>query len=99
MMYSWIENVGRWPSKLARDQRQAALCINGRLMFREHDQRRTILIKSRVHAGGDFHSTGEGEANVHAVAHLVGGERAFDFLDDLVVRRNFRKGQRGGRAA
>ena len=57
------------------------------------------LVKARVHPGGDLDSTGERETNVHAVAHFVGRKGAFDFVDQLFVRRNFRKRERAGGTA
>ena len=68
-------------------------------MLGEHDQRRPGLVEPRVHAGGDLHAAREGQADVHAVLHLVRGERAADFLGDLLVRRDALECEgEGGRA-
>src|SRR5438034_10181311 len=64
-------------------------------MFRKNDQCRSRLIQPRVHPRSDLHPAREGEANVNAIVHAVGRERALDLGDDLFVRRNLRKGQRG----
>ena len=60
-------------------------------MFGEHNQRRPVLVEPGIHSRCDFHSAGEREANMHAIAHPVCRERAFDFLDDFFARRNFRE--------
>ena len=91
-----IENLRRRPAHFARDQVETALGVNGRLVFRKDDQGWATLVEARVHPGGDLHSASEGESNVHPVAHLVGGECALDFLNQLLVRRNIREGERGG---
>jgi len=36
---------------------------------------------------------------MHAVAHLVGGQRAANLLDDLFMRRDLGEGERHGRTA
>src|SRR5258708_21445835 len=93
-MNSWIENLrGRTP-KLTRDQAKAGLRVNGRLMFRQHDQCRPALIQPRVHSGSDLHAAGEGKADVSAVAHFVRRQRALDLVDDLFRRWNLRERER-----
>src|SRR4030095_16896757 len=62
--------------------------------FSEHDQRWTVLIEPRIHPGRDLRAAGERETNMNAISHLVCGERALDFLDDFLARRNF--GERQG---
>ena len=67
-------------------------------MFGQHDQGRARLIQARVHPGSDLHSAREREADVHAVAHLIRGERALDLVDDLFARWKIDKRQRARRA-
>ena len=60
-------------------------------MLGEDNQRRAGLVQSRVHAAGDFHAARERQADVDAVRHLVGRERAADLLSDFRVRGNLRE--------
>jgi hypothetical protein len=55
------------------------------------------LVEPRVHARGDLDTAGEGEPDVHAGLHAVGGERAPDLLGDLLVGRDLAERQRPGR--
>src|ERR1019366_8215700 len=56
------------------------------------------LVSRRVHVRGYLRGGGQGEADVHAIGHLVGRERAPDLRDDLRVGGNRLEGQRLGRA-
>src|SRR6476660_104910 len=89
MMNTRIEHIRRRAADLARDQTQARFRINGWLVFSEHDQCRPALVESRVHAGGDLHSTCQREPNMRAIPHFICSERAFDFVDDFFGGRNF----------
>ncbi len=55
------------------------------------------MIQARIHPGSDFDSAREREPDMDAVAHLVGDERSFDFVDDFFSRRNLDKRQRARR--
>src|SRR5260370_19707293 len=92
-----VENLGRRATELAREQRQPSFRVNRRFVFGKDDQGRTRLIQTRIHSGSDFHATGESQANVNTVLHLVSGERALDFLDDFFARPNFGERKRGSR--
>src|SRR6266446_3536975 len=91
-----IENFRRRSSHFARDEREASRGVDWRFVFGEHDQSRTGSIQPRIHSGSDFHPASEGETNVDAVVHTVGGKGAPDFVDYLFVRRNFRERKCGG---
>src|SRR5690606_11798453 len=92
-----IQAIGWETPDRARDERQALLRIYRRLELRQHDERGARLIQPRLHSGGDFHPSGERKANVDAVAHLVGFERAPNLGDDLLVGWNPTKSQSLGR--
>ena len=86
-----VEAVRREAPHAACDEREPAAPVDRRLELREHDQRRTGLVEPRIHAGGDLDAAGEGEANVHAVAHRVRLERAADLRDHRLVARDLRE--------
>ena len=54
------------------------LVVDRRLVLGQHDQRRPRLVQPRVHAAGDLHAARQRQADVDAVGHVVGGERAAD---------------------
>src|SRR6266567_5981079 len=96
MMNSGIQHIRRRPADLARDQTQSRFGINWWLVFGEHDQCRSALVESRVHARGDLNSACQREPNMRAIPHFVCSERAFDFVDDFLVWRNFAERKRTG---
>src|SRR5579864_1861229 len=99
MMNLRIKAIGRKAAYATGDQRDAAEIVNRVLEFRQHDERGTSRIKPGVHARGVFHSARNGQADMYAVAHLIGRERSLDFARDLVATRNLRKCQRQGRTS
>ena len=90
-MNSRVENFGRRPAHRCGNQLETILGINRSLVLGENDQCRPALVEARVHSGCDLHAATKRESNVNAIAHFVGGKRAFDFLDDFFARWNFCK--------
>ena len=93
-MNSGIEDIGRRAPNLASDQVQSRFRINRRLVFGEHDQCRPAPVESWVHARRNLNSACQRQPNMRAVPHFVRSERAFDFVYNLFVWRNF--GERKG---
>src|SRR5205085_6663568 len=99
-----VMNLGvkaiRWKTADAASyQSQAGFVIDGRLVLSQDDQRRPGLVQPRIHAARDFYAARQRQANVDAVGHIVGRERAADLFLDFVVRRNLRECQSQSRAA
>src|ERR1700730_9524197 len=97
-MNSWIEDLRRWTPECARAQTQSGLGVDRRFVLGKDDQGRPGLIEPWIHAGGDLQPAVQRKANMHAVAHLVCGERALDLLNDLVARWKIDNRQGAGRA-
>src|SRR5205807_10560695 len=95
-MNTGIQHIRRRPADLARDQTQSRFRVNWRLVFGEHDQCWPALVESRVHARSDLDTASEREPNMRAIPHFVCSERAFDFVDDFFVWRNFGERKRAG---
>ena len=82
-----------------RDQADALSGINRRFPFCEHDEARTGLVKVRTHAGCGFFAPGEGEPNMHLIAHGIGFEGVKDRGFDRVTGGDVRKCHGFGRIA
>src|SRR5581483_4202322 len=91
VMNSCIENLARRAADFACNQSEPRFRVNWGLVLCENDQCRSALIQTRIHSGSNLYTPGERKADMHAVAHPVCRERAFDLLNDFFAWWNFGK--------
>src|SRR5262249_54733383 len=62
-----VQAVWRRSADAASDERDAALVVDRRLVLGQYEERRSGLVQPRVHAGSDFDTARQRQANVDAV--------------------------------
>ena len=86
-----VDAIGRDAPDAGGDEPDAAFVVDGWFVFGEYDQGWTVGIEASIHSASIFESAAQGQTDMDAVGHLIGGEGLADFGDNRFVRWDFGK--------